>query len=59
MEKTKPTRPLSKGKLGKPQTSFSVVDSTDVTKAEYIFGVVLFVILILGIIVAKFSCNLD
>jgi hypothetical protein len=59
MEKTRPTRPISKGKLGKPQTSFRVVASTKVTKAEYIFGAVLFVILSLGLIVAKFSCNLD
>jgi hypothetical protein len=57
MEKTRPTRPISKGKLGKPQTSFRVVASTKVTKTEYIFGAVLFVILSLGLIVAKFSCN--
>lgn len=57
MEKTRPTRPISKGALGEPQTSFRVVASTKVTKAEYIFGAVLFVILSLGLIVANFSCN--
>lgn len=57
MEKTRPTRPLSKGKLGKPERGFKVVTSTKVTKAEYIFGAVLFLILNLGLIVANFSCN--
>lgn len=57
MEKHRPTRPISKGELGEPQTKFSVVASSKVYKTEYIFGAVLFVILILGLIVAKFSCN--
>lgn len=57
MEKHRTTRPVPKGKLGEPQTSFRVVASTKVNKAEYIFGAVLFVILCSGILVAKFSCN--
>lgn len=57
MEKFRPTRPISNGNLGKPETSFRVVDSTKVTKVEYLFGAGLFVILCLGILVAKFSCN--
>ena len=57
MEKPRPTRPISKGALGEPQTTFRVVAPSKVTKAEYIFGAVLFAILILGIIVAKFSSN--
>lgn len=55
MEKTRPTRPISKGNLGKPERGFKVVAPTEVTKAEYIFGAVLFVILILGILVGRFS----
>lgn len=57
MEKPRPSRPISKGELGKPQTRFRVVAPSKVTKTEYIFGAVLFVILILGLIVAKFNYN--
>lgn len=57
MEKPRPTRPTSNGGLGKPETSFRVVDSTKVTKAEYLFVAILFVILSLGLIVANFNCN--
>lgn len=57
MEKPRPTRPISKGKLGKPERGFKVVTPSEVTKAEYIVGAVLFVMLSLGLIVAKFSCN--
>ena len=57
MEKPRPTRPISKGELGKPEKGFKVVAPSKVTKVEYIFGAVLFVILILGILVGRFSCN--
>ena len=55
MEKPRPTRPISKGNVGKPERGFKVVAPTEVTKAEYIFGAVLFIILILGILVGRFS----
>lgn len=55
MEKPRPIRPISNGELGKPERGFKVVTPTEVTKAEYIFGAVLFVILSLGILVGRFS----